>query len=482
MIVILLCLGIAAADAGDAEMLVFSGDGVANLDFLSEYPNLKTLTLTDCPAYDLTPIASCSRLTSLTIQWSDGYSGNGTYDLSPLGQCQRLTTLALIGPGIEDLTALTGVERLSTLTVDSTAVADYSPIVGLNLKHLRLFGADAESLVTVFSSIGRKLESAAVGDCVLTPEASDAILTGTRLISLSFSNAEGIDGESDRWQNLNNLTCLSVFGGSVSSLSFLDSYVSTVVVKLENVLVGGARCTVDFDKYFLTLHNVPPEEILKLVKGDGRRWLYAIVRLQHENVSGALLSAFANVSGLLSLDLQAVDLAALSPDIMESFKTLEQLKLSDCTAISLAMLGELPYLQRLYIKNATIGDVQFISYARRLQQLSLVNCTVDDWTFLDELSNTAITLLSLSGCNGPESIEFIRNLQTLKILALEDSPVIDLEPLNGLQLTSLYLYGCNITDYTPLTALISLERLYCNEDADLPTLSCRIERRSAATE
>ena len=477
--IVLLCLGLAAASGGDAESLTLTGGDIQSLAELSTYPSLKTLTLIDCPALDLTPLQDCSRLTSLRIAWSEGYAGGGLYDLTPLAQCARLNTLALVGHGIGDIAVLPDIPKLSALTVEKTAVGDYSPIAKLKLKHLRLYGADADAVANIFSAVGRGLTSASVGGCTLTPEANAAVLSSSRLASLRFEDAEGIDGESDRWAKFKYLTSLSVTGGSVSSLELCEPYVSTVGVKMTDVSIGGAVCSVDFDKYFLKAADVPEAALLQLVQGSGRRWQYAVVQNHGDPYSPAVAEAFAGVSGLLSLDIQALSSDAFTMEAWKGFSKLEQLKLSDCPTVSLDILAEMPGLLRLSVQNAAIQDAEQIAGLRKLTQLSLAGCTADSWSFLDSLGDTKLSLLSLADCDGPTAIAFVKDLPKLKVLVLETVPVTDIAPLTGLSIESLSLYGCDIADYAPLQTLQSLKRLYCSEGAALPGLSCRVVYRPA---
>ena len=476
---VLICPGMAAASGGDAETLTLTGGDIQSLAELSEYPNLQSLALIDCPVYDLAPLTGCTKLTSLTIRWSEGFVDIGTYDLASLKQCARLNTLTLAGQGIADISALPSIPKLSVLAVEKTAVTDYSPIETLSLKHLRLYGVDSSAVTRIFSAVGRRLESASVGGCALTPEANNAILSGTRLISLGFTDAEGIDGESARWQKLKYLSCLSVTGGSVSSLRFCETYVSTVGVKMTDVSVGGAVCSLDFDKYFLKTADVPEAELLNLTQGGGRRWQYAIVRNEGEPYSPAVVEAFAGGSGLLSLDIQALSADAFTPEAWGGFPKLEQLKLSDCPSVDLDMLPGIPALLRLSVRNAAVQSAARIADLRKLQQLSLSDCTVTDWSFLNAMGDTKLSLLSLSGCDGPASVAFVKDLPKLKVLALEYAPVTDISPLTGLAVETLSLYGCDIADYTPLETLTSLTRLYCSEGAALPALSGRVVHRPA---
>lgn len=472
--VLLLCAGFAPASGADVETLTLTGGDVMSLDGITGYPALQSLTLLDCPAFDLTPLTGCKKLTSLTIRWSEGYEGEGSYDLAPLQQCARLNALTLAGAGVTDLSALSKLAKLKTLTIENTAVQDYSPIESLGLKHIGLYGADAASVADVFTAVGRGLTSASVGGCTLTAEANDAVLSCTKLISLGFTDAEGIDGASARWPKLKALTALTVTGGSLSSLHFADTYVSTVGVKLTDVFIGGAVCSVDFDKYFLYASEVPEAELLNLLRGDSRRWQYVTVKNQNELYSSDVIAALGNVPGLLSLDMRGFAAGAFSTDAWKGFAGLEQLKISGSPAVPLHMLQSTPGLARLSVRGAAVEGAGRIAGLSKLGQLSLIGCTMDDWTFLDALPAAKLNSLTLSGCNGPESLEMIKDLEKLKALVLEYAPITDLNPLAGMKLETLSVYGCTIAEYAPLQTLSALKRLYCAETAALPALSCRV--------
>ena len=474
---LLLCLSLGVASGEDVDSLTLTGDEVQSLEGVSAYPALKSLTLIDCPAFDLTPLADCGKLSSLALLWSDDYTGEGVYDLTPLQKCTRLNTLSLGGKGITDLSILPKLKKLKTLSLASIAATDYSPLEALSLKHLSLYGADADSVTAVFSAIGRGLTSAAIGGCTLTADASDAILSCTRLVSLRFTDAENIDGQSARWAKLKILTSLTITGGSVSSLSFTDSYVSTVGVKLTDVFVGGAIGSLDFDKYFLHTTDVPEAELLNLLQGEDRSWQYVTIRNQNALYSPTVIQAIGTISGLISLDIQALATDAFGSEIWDGFQILEQLKLSDCPAISLPMLQRTPSLKRLFIQNASISASEQVATLSKLEQLSLLRCTVDDWAYLSSLPTARMTHISLARCNGPETLAFVKDLAKLKVLVLEDAPITDITPLSGVNLETLSLYGCTISDYSGLQTLASLKRLYCNVDAELPALSSRVIRR-----
>lgn len=474
LVVFLFAAGAAAADE-TLESYTLEGGAADGLSFLSGYADLRALTLIDCPAVDLSPLASCKKLTSLSIRWTNDDPGGGAYDLAPLKDCARLSSLTLEGACVNDLTPLVNLKKLSFLSVKSLGDVDYTPIAKLGLKHLLLSGAPGEQVAEIFFAIGGKLTSAVIGDCMLTPEANAAIFGSARLTSLRFERVGGIETDIEKWRKLSKLTTLSMSGCPLSDLAFLSGYVSDVIVKLDDIRIGDTVCSVRFDKYFLIADNVPSGEMLRFLNGQGRRWLYATVGMETETVSKELIAAFAQIDSLLSLDVQAVAPDAWTGGVWAGFPKLEQLKLSGCGTASLGFLDRLNVLERLVIKGTEISQTESIGNLYRLKQLSLTGCAVDDWAFLSELHE--LELLSLAGCGGPDAVSFTAGMPKLTVLALEGAHVTDLSPLTGKKLSFLSLYGCPVADYAPLQALPSLSLLACSEDAVLPALTCRVMRQ-----
>ncbi|MDD3921451.1 MAG: hypothetical protein PHO41_09800, partial [Eubacteriales bacterium] len=289
-----------------AEAVTLEEEEISSLAFLAENTSLQTLTLYNCPAVDLSPLASCKKLTTLTIAWDESYAGGTAYDLAPLAKCTRLHSLTLEGACVNDLTALADLQTLSTLSVAGLAAEDYTPIAELPLSHLLLSGAPAEQVAAIFSALGRRLNSAVLGDCALTPEASAAVLQSTHLTSLRFEGVSGLATDAAAWSRLTNLSALQMDGCTLDSLDFLSNYVSTVIIKLENCTVNGTVCGVAFDKYFLETNNLPADTLLALLQSDGCQWLYATIQAETETVSGAVITRLGEISSLLSVDVQNV--------------------------------------------------------------------------------------------------------------------------------------------------------------------------------
>lgn len=463
--------------------LTLSSPALESLTGLSGHPNLQSLTLIDCPTLDLSPLADCPRLSRLTIRRSGGYVGDAGYDLTPLAGCQRLRALSLSGNCAADLGPIGYLAKLTELSVRHVPATDYSAIGALSgLSSLTLYGAPGDQVAAAFSGRSRKMTSAYLGDCTLSSAANEAILAHRRLTSLGFENVQGVDAAAAGWAGQGSLTSLLMEGGALWDLSFLSAFTETTVVRLRDIALGadGARCTVDFDKYFCTLTDVPSDAVVEMLAGAKTRWNYATLRMAAGTLDAGVIAAFSEVSGLLSLDVDALGPDAFAPALWQGFASLEQLRLSRCQGVDLTAIASLPALKRLSLVGCALPANADLSQAKKLRSLSLIGCQVPDWTLLDGLTcGRYLTTLTLAGCGGPETLDFAAALQGLESLAVEGARATDLTPLAGLTaLQSLYLYGTPIADYAPLTALADLRLLGCDEAAALPSLLCRVERRA----
>ena len=473
----------ALASLPDVETLTVEGGALGSLKGLENHPSLRTLILKDCPALDLTPLTGCSRLSAVTLAWSAGFAGSGAYDLTPLTGCPRLNALTLGGACVTNLAPvaeMTGLQRFSATGL--AAATDFSPVGTLaNLAGITLYGATAAQVESAFAGLGRKLASAYLGDCELSPEANAAILKCRKLKSLGFDNVRGVDATAAGWGELDSLLCLEMKGGTLGDLQFLSAYTDTVGVKLTDVTVGepGTVCTVDFDKYFLRLADVPSAEVVRILSGPKRRWNYATLCASREEIAPEVIAALAGVKGLQALEVQNVAPEAFTAETWRGFDSLRQLKLLDCRGAKLGALSGLSSLSRLILTGCTLAGEDAVSAMRKLSLLSLNACAVSGWGFLNELACArTLETLSIAGCDGPESLAFAARLTNLSTLAVEDAPVTDLTPLSGLSaLERLSVYGCPIADFTALAGLPGLKRLNVAEGIRTPGYNGRTDHR-----
>ena len=452
-----------------------------DLTSLAALPSLEALTLTDCATPDLQPLAACPKLKSLTVTQNGESAAMGTVELTPLANCARLNSLRLSGVRITGLDAVATAPRLINLSLEGLQGADVSALANATgVKTLRLYGASGASLATALAGLP-KLEGLWLGDCDLTPEANAALWNCTKLKNMGLSRVNGVSADAEGWARLKSLTSLTMDGGALDGLAFLAPMTSTTVVRLTGIAVGETAtvCTVDFDKYFLSLSDVPATDTLPILTAAKRQWNYAALLTAKAEVTAEQIAALSSIKGLLSLEAQNVAENAFAPECWNGYAGLQQLMLTHCKAVSLAPIGVLPSLNRLSLTDCGVAGESAIAGARKLRQLSLTGCDVEDWAFLDALTcEKSLTTLAIAGCDGLTAATFVSRLPALTDLALEDTAITDLQPLTKLtNLQRLYLYGTPVADYAPLSALNALQRLGCSKDAALPELTAQIYTR-----
>lgn len=471
----------ALAALPDVQTLTVQGGTFTSLAGLTAHPSLTTLVLRDCPAADLTPLTSCPRLSSVTLLWSEGAAQAGAYDLTPLASCPKLTALTLGGGCVRSLAPITGLNSLTDLTLDGVAVDTYAPVGTLrNLVNLRLRGLNGTQTEQALTGLGRRLATLYLTDCALTPQACDALFGCARLKNLGLTRVQGVDASAEGWARLKNLTTLQMQGGALADLRFLAPLTGTAIVTLRDVALGaaGTECTVDFDKYFLRLTDVPPENVVQLLSGKNRLWNYATLR-GGQAITPDVIKAFAGIKGLLSLDVQAVAPEAFAAGVWKGFESLKQLKLLDCPAAALDALANLSALTRLTLTNCVLTGQDTIAAMRKLTVLTLRGCTVPDWAFLEALRcGRSLGTLCIAGCGGPDSLAFVARLPALTVLAVEDAPISDATPLKTLaELSWASLYGCPLADAAVAAELTQLTRLSVNDGVSTGAYAGRVEHR-----
>ena len=181
---------------------------------------------------------------------------------------------------------------------------------------------------------------------------------------------------------------VSMEGGALDGLAFLAPMTSTTVVRLTGITAGTAAtpCTVDFDKYFLTLTDVPAAETLPMLTAAKRQWNYAALLSNKGEITAEQITALSTMKGLLSLEIRNAAESAFAPECWNGFAGLQQLMVENCEKVSLVPIGALPSLNRLSLVGCRVTGESAIAGVRKLRQLSLTRCNVGDWAFLDGLT------------------------------------------------------------------------------------------------
>ena len=112
---------------------------LTNLADLTFFPNLTTLTISNCAVYDVTPVGKLQYLETLNLP------RNRITDITPLYSLERLKVLDLSYNNISKVTEEIGsLEMLTDLSLDDNRIRDINPLLGnenlvmLNLRNNRL--------------------------------------------------------------------------------------------------------------------------------------------------------------------------------------------------------------------------------------------------------------------------------------------------------------------------------------------------------
>lgn len=121
-----------------------------------------------------------------------------------------------------------------------------------------------------------------------------------------------------------------------------------------------------------------------------------------------------------------------------------------------------------------LEDISFLREKSYITELELTKCgMITDYSVLNNMPN--IESLTLKEASNLDNLNFLSSMTKIKNLSIEGSEIEDLSPLsNKLSLTALELYNNQkIQDYTAVTSLKSLKKLYINSEdsAVIPDIS-----------
>ncbi len=435
---------IIAADLADIDALTVAGDTmtftvdglaphaavkqgpVAVWDDLEHFPSLRALVLQDQPAPDLSPLASLSALTDLTV------AGCNIQDVTPLGALTNLTSLALprnaiaalpAMPGASPLpvslaaldltdnaltyvTALAPLTNLRALALDRNRIEDIAPLDTLvNLKSLTLSGNNAANIGAVASM----------------PALTTLDLTGNPVAD--WTPAAHIQTAIGRPAEYNP----AVFQDATFERLLREALGRPEGFLSPADLSGIQAMTIAGDTLTLTLAT--PDTYAPGEMGS-------ITTL-------ADLALFPALTDLYIQDQHVPDLAPLA-----ALTELNYLSLNHCGVADLAPLAELMNLRYLYLYDNAVSDLAPLVNLP-LAWLALSRNAIADIRPLGEIKE--LQQLWLTG-NRIDNLSPLANLTNLTHLYITNNAVRDLSPLSGLaSLTTLYATGNPIEDWGPVT-------------------------------
>lgn len=119
------------------------GMGIADLSWVAQMRELRSLSLDYGSIRDISPLTELSEVSQLSL------AGNFISDVSPLAGLSQLTQLSLSDNGIKDISPLKGLSRLHALGLDYNSIYDISVLATPSLSKLTNLSLSSNKIVDV---------------------------------------------------------------------------------------------------------------------------------------------------------------------------------------------------------------------------------------------------------------------------------------------------------------------------------------------
>ncbi|MDP0500756.1 MAG: hypothetical protein Q7P63_11735 [Verrucomicrobiota bacterium JB022] len=340
------------------------------------------ITISDPAIESLEGLQAAVNMESVTL------NGCQVTDLSPLAALPKLYAIGLQNVPVTDISPLRGLSSLRKLRFNGMTLPDFGPLEGhtlieiLDLQYVR--GLNLGSLASIDTLTTLNIFAASIGDISALKS-----LPMLESLSLDLSNPANLSPLKD----ISTLRYVGLFGRATSDLSVLASFSQ----------VTGLLLDLDYFQDLGFLAQMPQLEVLKI-------------------------------------QLQTLS----SLEFVKDLPRLVELRVAVGSAVDLTPLGELEYLERLFIRGpgglSTSLDPLPLRNLGSLKMLRLANAGVSEISFLSSLSQ-------------------------LESLDLSDNRVSDLKPLDSLPLfEQLRLNRNRIDSILPLANLLQLKSVNLREN------------------
>jgi len=380
----------------DLEVLVMSGNEIADISPLAGLGNLTELNLADNEIVDIAPLASLTNLGMLFLH------NNDIVDISPLSGLSSLTGLFLRGNRINDITPL----------VNSADIPD-GAVIDIRENHLLLQSSSLDmqgiealedrGFIVLFDPQNLTPPSGIVvsfGDHGLeaairrkigksSDDILDTDLIGLWYLEVSFQSIASLEGiehcvdlmvlglpfneiaDVSPLANLSNLMTLSLEGNVICDISPLSGLTDLGYLEL------GGNEILDISPLSnltnLTLLSLYGNKIVDVSPLSGLIDL-AYLNLGINGIASIeALSTLADLTSLLLFANQIVDIGALS-----GLAELTELYLQENGIVDISALSGLTKLTELHLNENEIVDISALSGLTKLTTLDLANNEIDD--------------------------------------------------------------------------------------------------------
>ncbi|KAL0220260.1 hypothetical protein RCL1_000115 [Eukaryota sp. TZLM3-RCL] len=443
------------------EYLSLNGNSITDISFLSSCIKLKSLSLNDSKVTDLSPLSMLSNDLKFLSLNNTEFS-----DLSQLSIYKQLEFLSLNCNRITDISFLYSLGGLVDLSLDNNAITDLSPLSSLfKLDKLSLNGTQVFDLWPLNNLI--KLSTLDLRETLLPREHQNEFTNSydiNNLISsckygvdLDFSYCNGIVDIS-LYSHCARLKSLNLCGRYVENITEISLFSNLETLHLSNVKQG-------YYDYAFRITDIS--------------FLSSCIKIRSLSLDGSEVADLSPLSLLVELE----SLSLRGSSVLDLWPLLNLTKLStlDVRGTVLPRKHQRELTNSSEIKTLVISfehgfdldfsycngtvDLFLYSHCLRLKSLNLSRKIVENFSEISKFTNLETLDLSnvkLPGNNQITDISFLSSCIKLKSLFFDGSKVTDLSPLSLASfknLVNLSLANNNITDITPLSSLLKLERL-----------------------
>lgn len=463
-----------------------------DLEAISGFQNLATLSLKRCGIEDLSFLKKLDKLMSLTL------SDNDIKDVSALENLRDLKTLYLDNNPVEDLSPLYRLTKLSTLSIKGIEITqtEYDEL------------EEALDRCSIFSD-DTVAEELTIGGVSFLSDVTELDLSGkhikdisdlakcTQLQTLNLKDNEVSDLSA--LEGLTNLTWLCLWNNDVTDVTPLAQLLDLTYLDLSDndiTNINTLSSLTNLTELYLSDNDISGYSALLTMKSLKKLGLQdtsltdkALDQLkittltmlditENDKLTGSAVKALKEA--LPKCDVVHDELS-ITLGTKEFDATATTVDASNASVTDLTNLAQLTGATALMLNNNRISDFSPIAKLENLTVLELWNTGVSDLTFLagmNKLTNLNLAennlrdVYALSSCTGLTELILTGNANltdaaplayctNLTTLYLDNTGVTDVSALGSLtKLTALHLDGCQISDVTQFYAMTNLKELY----------------------
>ncbi|WP_051962683.1 leucine-rich repeat domain-containing protein [Mesoaciditoga lauensis] len=403
---------------------------ISNLEGIQYCINLTDLELEGNSIFDISPLASLTKLAILDLHY------NQISDITPLQNLTNLQWLAIAYNNINSITPLKNLINLKHLDFSYNEISDITPMRNLtNITELHIGGNPIPASNWSFIKTWTWLQGLGITAMNLTNSDITFLSNFANLRYLYLFNNKIIDVTP--LQNLINLKLLHLWNNQISDITPLQN-----LTNLQELYLGNNQ-----------ISDITPLQNLTNLQG-----LY----LDSNQISN--VAPLQDLTGLQYLNLWNNQISDIAP--LQNLTNLQWLAFAYNKVNNIASLESLNNLKYLDFSYNQIDDITPIRNLTSITELHMGGNPIpkSNWSFIKTwtwLQGFGIAAMNLTNSD----ITFLSNFTHLQRLWLYTNKISDITPLQNLtNLQMLNLSHNQISDITPLQNLTNLQELYLNNN------------------